>query len=65
MPEQILNGEIEVFKDNSKALPWIAVHVNNVMVFIAHDRYSNETVVHVTKDEKYVIENMILGGASI
>lgn len=63
MTEQILHGDIEVYQDKSKVLPWIAVHKEDMMVFVAHDPYTNETIVTV-KDHGKEISVHKIGGAS-
>lgn len=63
MTNQILHGDIEVYQDNSKALPWIAVHKEDMMVFVAHDPYTNETIVTV-KDHGKEVSVLKIGGAS-
>jgi hypothetical protein len=62
MREQIVQGDIEIYQDKNKALPWISVHKEDLMVFIAHDPYSNETIVRVAERGQEVSVRTI-GGA--
>lgn len=61
MREQIMNGDVEIYQDNSKALPWIAVHKEEMMVFVAHDPYTNETIVTI-KDKGKDVSVRKIGG---